>query len=760
MKDTTKDKVLLSLLGVSLILVIAAIIFAIVEKDYSNPTNEPFSFNCGRVIKLPPLKIEKTEKTALFFTKDNNLIIPDPSAQLARITYTLPKLKLQKQAPDPEDGLDHKHDDDSGDEHEDNFYNTDKIWLTPLQRDRNRIRPPNPFKFSSKSEIQMALNDIQNANKYKYQTKYWEVEYLWFKDITHCLPRFSVVMSVFNQETIINSNIISILRNMKDPFELIVVLDACTDQTKSNILNLLFELLERTQNSIVNDTKNAKENPKQKHVHFVPDNEQLSMGDCCCIIVIDTVQSVFETQCNNIGFKLSSAPNIIEVQAHMTMNQYGFNLTLEKPLLYYNDFISISGHGCHGLHGSNCVGCVDDVSLTSSSVSQWQDDRFCYVSATVVRGPLLFDAEKLKEMNYLNDAQFARDCDETDLFFRSWKRKGYRTGYIHIEFQYSNEDTPGAKQSISHDRSVILHDRRNGKEYMTKKYAEMISTTYRVLDEDSIIRQPKEIHTFGDVIPNTCLVQFGNIDTIYYHNAMLANIAHIRYGMNFENIRLYNEHHVKDFLSKLPSDVHKSKRGFCYWAWKPYIILDAMMKSNPNDIIIYADSGLYLREKDKILQFIKDAQKKSFVFFDLWHSNIQYCKPECLYLFNDEKDLEHSMTDASLFFVKNTLQMQSLIQEWISLCQTPYLLSDEPNSQVRSNLPSRFKHSLYVEHRHDQLLLSSLLRNKKYETSGIDPQSSNTITVHHRLRTYDQFIAFWTELGLSKEVVKVLDKRH
>jgi hypothetical protein len=116
------------------------------------------------------------------------------------------------------------------------------------------------------------------------------------------------------------------------------------------------------------------------------------------------------------------------------------------------------------------------------------------------------------------------------------------------------------------------------------------------------------------------------------------------------------------------------------------------------------------------------------------------------------------MTDGSLFFVKNTLQMQSLIQEWISLCQTPYLLSDEPNSQVRSNLPSRFKQSLYVEHRHDQLLLSSLLRNKKYETSGIDPQSSNTITVHHRLRTYDQFIAFWTELGLSKEVVKVLDK--
>ena len=46
---------------------------------------------------------------------------------------------------------------------------------------------------------------------------------------------------------------------------------------------------------------------------------------------------------------------------------------------------------------------------------------------------------------------------------------------------------------------------------------------------------------------------------------------------------------------------HKSildqPRGAGYWLWKPYYILETLKKLEENDILIYADAGLFFKKK-------------------------------------------------------------------------------------------------------------------------------------------------------------------
>ncbi len=53
-------------------------------------------------------------------------------------------------------------------------------------------------------------------------------------------------------------------------------------------------------------------------------------------MLIHINESLWETACDNLGFELSSAPLILEIQADMIMSQPAFNLLMEKPLALYD----------------------------------------------------------------------------------------------------------------------------------------------------------------------------------------------------------------------------------------------------------------------------------------------------------------------------------------------------------------------------------------------------------------------------------------
>ncbi len=84
------------------------------------------------------------------------------------------------------------------------------------------------------------------------------------------------------------------------------------------------------------------------------------------------------------------------------------------------------------------------------------------------------------------------------------------------------------------------------------------------------------------------------------------------------------------------------------------------------------------------------------------------------------------MVDASLLFLKNTSEIRGIIQQWLDLCLTPFFLSD-----ARLTLD---QHKEFKEHRHDQSLLSSVVRNQKLKIQPICHQTDCIFTCHHRSR--------------------------
>ena len=112
---------------------------------------------------------------------------------------------------------------------------------------------------------------------------------------------YSIVIPVFNQEDIIIDNLKSIINNTLTNFEILIILDYCFDNTEKNILNFL------------ESYKNTKDDFIQIKIFK---NELIPL---------------FETKCDNIGFKNSVGKYCLEIQADMKMTELGYNLHLTKP---------------------------------------------------------------------------------------------------------------------------------------------------------------------------------------------------------------------------------------------------------------------------------------------------------------------------------------------------------------------------------------------------------------------------------------------
>lgn len=221
-----------------------------------------------------------------------------------------------------------------------------------------------------------------------------------YKEYTNTVPEYSVVMPIFNQEDIIEKNILSVFTNIDGNFEIIIILDFCVDNTENIVLNLL------NNTSIKNLTK---------------------------AIVIQQKSPVFETTCDNMGFLLSSGKYILEIQADMEMTEYGFNTALVRGLKKYKDIIGISGRCTHVLGGGSGIGKLGE--SVENSLSPDLDRNKLYMFGTCNRGPLLLDNEKLKIMKYLDEQHFFLHDSDHDLFARAYYQKSWKCGYIPIEFK-------------------------------------------------------------------------------------------------------------------------------------------------------------------------------------------------------------------------------------------------------------------------------------------------------------------------------------
>ena len=258
---------------------------------------------------------------------------------------------------------------------------------------------------------------------------------------THSSVDYSIVVPIYNQDDIIFINLNSYIINTFNPFKKILILDFCSDKSEENIVSFL-------------------------------DNYNNINSDLVQIIIYKNEEPLFETKCDNIGFKASIGKYCLEIQADMEMIEHGYNLHLTKPFNILNNVIAVSGRCCHNLCNGNGVGKLGKLIETPIEKLGVDKNTF-YVHDTCNRGPLLIVRNKLIELNYLNEDIYYLDDSDHDLMIRAYLEKNYICGYVPINFNapLSHGSTRNNKRTTN---DQCLNTKKNSlqRQKLEKIYAE------------------------------------------------------------------------------------------------------------------------------------------------------------------------------------------------------------------------------------------------------------------------------------------------
>lgn len=218
----------------------------------------------------------------------------------------------------------------------------------------------------------------------------------------------SINLTIFNKGFLIERVLNAIKTFTTSDYELIVVLDGCTDDSEEKVLKFL------------------KSNQNIGSKIFYADN-------------------VFETKANNIAAKNSSGDIIIIVQDDMIVNEIGWNERLIKPINAFSDVVSVSSN------------CAHDYAYNPNNKSEflnyypnnyWSDllydvnhvrkeeiprDTFA-IRTTSNRGPLAINHTDMEKLNYFDEEFYPQNCDDHDFHYRAYEKLGKITGLYWIDF--------------------------------------------------------------------------------------------------------------------------------------------------------------------------------------------------------------------------------------------------------------------------------------------------------------------------------------
>lgn len=185
------------------------------------------------------------------------------------------------------------------------------------------------------------------------------------------------------------------------------------------------------------------------------------------------------------------------------------------------------------------------------------------------------------------------------------------------------------------------------------------------------------------------------------------------------SLEIANSRELEWRLGKNASTVlqltRKFSRGFGYWAWKPALMLAALEHLPPHfDGVAWLDVGNSLNfgnsaAKSRWLSYEDEARKDGYKFFRLGGNNSHrlWTKREALACF-PATNLDINLFTASAFFVSRNQAGHELLARW---CQ---LALFEDGSLLNDSMDPAIQDPSFIDHRHDQSLLSLVLESIGY----------------------------------------------
>tara|TARA_B100001063_G_scaffold245337_1_gene280741 strand:+ start:3748 stop:4617 length:870 start_codon:yes stop_codon:yes gene_type:complete len=205
-----------------------------------------------------------------------------------------------------------------------------------------------------------------------------------------------------------------------------------------------------------------------------------------------------------------------------------------------------------------------------------------------------------------------------------------------------------------------------------------------------------------------------------------------RFSLQAQNSNYYDQ--IKIITQKKLSDHNKEKidkllsqgknRGYCYWYWKPLLLLETFNQVKDGDIIHYLDIGFHINKNSynyfhNYLDFLIKSDKSllAFQYFPLKNKNsdginfpkreeFKYTKADLFDYFGKLDDIEitHSpQFSAGNIFIKKDKKIEKFLLNWIEVFEKRFDLIDDTSSKLKN-------FEKFIENRHDQSVFSILCK--------------------------------------------------
>ncbi|WP_301846948.1 hypothetical protein [uncultured Parabacteroides sp.] len=181
----------------------------------------------------------------------------------------------------------------------------------------------------------------------------------------------------------------------------------------------------------------------------------------------------------------------------------------------------------------------------------------------------------------------------------------------------------------------------------------------------------------------------------------------------FNGIFLYDESlFLENFKQQFADKLILGSRGYGYWVWKPYVILETLRKLPNNSILLYVDAGCHINNKghELLKLFVKRVanSESGLLISELSKTCLEryYSKGDLLDYFNvrnNKNIVDTPQRQAGVIFIRKEAKNMELIRSWLDLFSFNFHLIDDTPS-MSFNLDG------FIENRHDQSAFSILTK--------------------------------------------------
>lgn len=188
----------------------------------------------------------------------------------------------------------------------------------------------------------------------------------------------------------------------------------------------------------------------------------------------------------------------------------------------------------------------------------------------------------------------------------------------------------------------------------------------------------------------------------------------------FNIVKILSEYDFDDYITNIIQDtINKyGTRGYGYWIWKSYYILQELKQLNENDILVSLDTHCTTNGLKKYFnKLIKKLNKQPVIIAKLGFDEYSYTTTKLRkyieeylnYQFTDQQ-LETAQYEGGIVFIRNCEESRKFIEQWFTIMVSHIEYITDIYNKDKNNHPS------FIDNRHDQSVVSLLYKFYNYIT--------------------------------------------